>query len=140
MTKEGYQKNKYLDDLGIPITQYGTNYIDNTDPHWEDWQKEKEKYGFDPRECWSLGDIFVEWIYSHFMKYKDDAGQIIDLSYYEFQYYKTPNDVIPVTQEEAIDIICQACKDYLLDDSLEKEYLSEGIIKLIGDIMPAMWW
>ena len=84
MTKEGYQRNKYLDDLGISIEKYGTNFCDKKDSRWKKWKKERKKYGFDARECWNLDSIFVEWIYSHFMKYKEDCN--VDLTVHKFEY------------------------------------------------------
>lgn len=139
MTKEGYQKNKYLDDLGLSITEYGTNFVDNTDKRWEKWQKEKEEYGFDSRECWDLDSIFVEWIYSHFMKYKDDCN--VDLSFHKFSYRKDKNSqYTEITQGEGIDIVCEACAEFLKTDDFDREFLDDEIMLLIGHLMPAMWW
>ena len=57
------QKCKYLDDLGIPINEYGTNFMSNDDPREKGWSKERKEYGFDNRETWNLDRIFIEWIY-----------------------------------------------------------------------------
>ena len=41
-------KNKYLDDLGIPQNQYGTNFCDErTDKRAKRWEEQKKIYGFD---------------------------------------------------------------------------------------------
>ena len=37
---EKYQRNKYLDDLGLDIKNYGTNFIDESkDDRREKWEK-----------------------------------------------------------------------------------------------------
>ena len=41
------QKNKYLDELGIPVNEYGINFMDENDPRQEKWVKERKEYGFD---------------------------------------------------------------------------------------------
>ena len=76
--------------------------------------------------------MFVEWIYTRFKMYKEIGGQVINLSFHKFDY----NDK-KITQEEAIDIILEACEHCLisLDDSLPEE-----IYILIGRVMPEMWW
>lgn len=139
MTKDGYQRNKYLDDLGISIKNYGTNFLGKEDKRWKFWKKERKKYGFDERECWNLEARFVEWIYSRFKKYKEDT--VVDLDYHLFRYQSQPDvEPVNVTQGEAIDIVCEACKKYLLQEFTDRPFLSEEIIKLIGDVMPYMWW
>ena len=137
MTKEGYQRNKYLDDLGLPITKYGTNFCDRSDERWKKWRRERKKYGFDERECWNLNTTFVEWLYSHFMKYAEDSdsNRVLDLNFHKLEYQGSL-----ITQAEAIDIVCEACKEYLVKDFLHRTFLSKDIMMLITDLMPAMWW
>ena len=54
------QKCKYLDDLGLKIEEYGTNFISDDDSRKENWAIEREEYGFDGRETWNLDKIFIE--------------------------------------------------------------------------------
>lgn len=135
MLKEGYQKNKYLDDLGIPIIEYGTNFCNRSDKRWKKWRREREEYGFDERECWNLDTTFVEWLYSHFMKYAEDSRKVVNLEYLKFEYQGNL-----ITQAEAINTVCEACKEYLTSDFLDRTFLSKDIMMLITDLMPAMWW
>lgn len=131
------QRNKYLDKLGISIRDYGTNFIESRDERASRWLKQQKEYGFDDRETWNLDTIFVEWLYSHFMMYKEVT--IADLSYFKFTYGKKE-----ITQGEAIDIICGMCEDYLTAEFLEKdqhrEIFSKKTMKLLGALMPYMWW
>ena len=80
------QGNKYLDDLGLKITEYGTNFISDDDERSGDWQKQREIYGFDSRECWNMDTKLIEWLYSHLMMYLEDASEIVDLTYYKFEH------------------------------------------------------
>lgn len=134
MDKNGYVHCKYLDELGIPLTEQHTNFCSKKDKRWKEWKKQQRDYGFDDRETWNLDKMFVEWIYTRFRMYKEIGGKIVNLSYHKFQYKERE-----VTQEQAIDIIIEACKNYLLEIETE-DALSPEIYKLLGEIMPAMWW
>ena len=134
------QRNKYLDDLGIPLKDYGTNFIADDDKRADTWKKEREIYGFDGRECWNLDRTFLEWLYSRFMKYKEDADKMIVLSgpgSRDFEYKGRTID-----QAEAIDIVLNECKTLLLDNnySMSNKYLSKETMILLGELMPCMWW
>ena len=135
------QKCKYLDDLGIPINEYGTNFMEDTDPRAESWAKEREEYGFDNRETWNLNSIFIEWIYTRVLMYKEYS--IVNLDYHKFPYKNSK-----ITQGEAIDKILELAKeilllrDYLWDEEKEKIVYNNQreICDLWKEILPAMWW
>ena len=134
------QKCKYLDDLGIPINEYGTNFMDDTDHRAESWAKEREEYGFDNRETWNLDRIFIEWIYTRVLMYKEYS--IVDLNYHKFPYKGSE-----ITQAEAIDKILELSKEILLMDDYYSIKNSEKTINnqreicdLWKEILPAMWW
>ena len=135
------QQNKYLDKLRIPIEEYGVNFTDQNDKRKEKWKKQRKKYGFDERETWSLDQTFVEWIYSHLMMYLEIGGKIINLEYHKFEFKDRE-----YTQREAIEYICKACENFLLDKSFDYEkerQITEDMkdaIRLFAEIFPAMWW
>ena len=132
------QRNKYLDDLGIPITEYGTNFIGDNDERNKEWEKEREEYGFDNRETWCLDRILAEWMYSRFMMYKEVT--IVNLDYHKYNI-----DGKEWTQRECIDKIIENTKFYLCNetyapDSTEVyEKLSEAI-KIMSKVIFDMWW
>jgi hypothetical protein len=142
------QKNKYLDELGLNIKDYGTNRIneDNTERS-KRWEEQRQLYGFDDRETWSLDVYFAEWLYSHLMMYKESAGEVINLKFYKFTW-----DNKEITQLEAIDMLIDAAKDYILAESkYMKNVITSEMVKLIfeefyklmplwGMILPHMWW
>lgn len=132
------QKNKYLDELGIPVKEYGVNFMDEDDPRHEAWKKEREKYGFDERETWNMDRIFAEWLYSHLKMYVDVCN--VDLSFHKFNL-----DGEEYTHGEAIDFILERCVDYLKTESWsdEEERAVEGMYdacRMWAEILPAMWW
>jgi hypothetical protein len=137
------QKNKYLDDLGLKITDYGTNFISDDDERSEDWKKQREEYGFDSRECWCLNVKLIEWLYSHLMMYLEDASTVVDLSYYKFEH----NDKT-YTQEEAIKYIIEKLKRYLVEideaswTDKEVELIDEvhDAFDMLNKILFALWW
>ena len=142
--KKGYVHCRYLDELEIPLEQQNTNYCNKNDERWEKWKKQRKEYGFDERETWNLDHMFVEWIYTRFKMYKEIGGEMVDLTYHHFTYEDKE-----ITQEEAIDIIIKACEKFLIgyDHGVKVETeeiyytkLPPEIYKLLGEIMPAMWW
>lgn len=142
MTKpndEGYQRNELLEDIGLKLTQYGTNFMNPDDPRAEQWAEERKKYGFDSREIWNMDEIYVEWIYSHFKMYKDIAE--VDNHAVDLMYYEEPDEVPRiVSKAEAIDIILDECKKCLTNGDIDQSCPPRGVMYLIADIMPMMWW
>ena len=136
MDDKGYVHNKDLDALGIPLENQHTNFFDNTDERWDYWMKEREEYGFDIRETWSLDHMFVEWVYTRFKRFKDVT--IINTSYHKFHFRGKE-----ITQEEAIDAVCEECAKYLKTDFVDRKsdkLFPTDIMLLLNDLLPAMWW
>ena len=129
------QKCKYLDDLGLKIENYGTNFISDNDPRKKVWKKERKKYGFDSRETWNLDRIFIEWIYTRVKYYKEH--NCIDMSFYKFKYKDSM-----ITKDEVIDKILELAKEILLDINNSELFVknSEEICDLWKEVLPYMWW
>lgn len=133
--------NKYLEDIGLHTEQLTANTCGDNDDRKSRWDKQRELYGFDERETWSLDQTFVEWIYSHLMMYLEIGGKIINLEYHKFEFKGRE-----YTQREAIEYICKACENFLLDKSFdyekERQIIEDmkGAIRLFAEIFPAMWW
>ena len=129
------QKCKYLEDLGLETKQYGTNFVSDNDCRAEYWKQEQKDYGFDNRETWNLDRMFIEWIYTRVMMYKERA--CVDTSYHKFPYKNES-----ITQGEAIDKILEYSKQILLDDLNDTLFYanSREICDLWKEILPYMWW
>lgn len=155
------QRNKYLDDLNIPIEKYGTNFVPDNDSRYKTWNEEKALYGFDSRETWNLDQIMIEWLYSHLMMYKEKASQVINLNYYKFDIpvlhmnNKNEQDSNPTwyitqieehTELEAIELCVKYFKYYLVNKDLNlacEERSTEKVrcaLKILAEIFPALWW
>lgn len=130
-------KFKYLDELGIPIDHYFTNFMGDDDPREERWAKQREEYGFDDRETWNLDKIMIEWIYTRFKMYLEIGGEVVDLNFTEVLFpYKDKE----LTQKEAIEIVLDKAEEVLINDLDSSLFYTDEIMLLLGRLMPAMWW
>lgn len=129
------QKCKYLDELGIDIEDYGTNFVADDDSRAKEWEKERKEYGFDNRETWNLNITFIEWIYTRIMLYKEQS--CVDTSYYRIPY----KDKL-ITQEEAMDQVLSLSKEILIDTDDDELYYKNAreICDLWKELLPYMWW
>lgn len=136
--KKIYQKFKYLDDLGIRVEDYGTNFI--SDGRNDFWSEQRDIYGFDERETWSLKDTFIEWIYTRVKMYKEFASNMINLEYHHF-IFKGES----YTQLQMIDMILEKCEailksEYIERDNDENIENQRDICDMWKEVLPAMWW
>ena len=134
---------KYLDDIG---EDYSWVWEPEGSERDELFEKEREIYGFDSRETWSLDHVFYMWLYERLKMYKEYAGEIVNLDFHKFVYKEKE-----YTQRELINMMIQRLEYYFKffgkEDSsksyeeYEEEYES---VKEIGEIwalvLPAMWW
>lgn len=125
-------KRKYLDDLGI------TNRPDlwnQTDERQKNWTKEREEYGFDERDTWSMSLTFECWLYEHLMMYKESAN--INFDFHKFEYKgKT------YTQGEMINKMIELLETSLKssNSSLDEVDTIREIAQMWAVVLPAMWW
>ena len=125
-------KRKYLDDLGI------TNLPDlwnQTDERQKNWTKEREEYGFDERDTWSMSLTFECWLYEHLMMYKESAN--INFDFHKFEYKgKT------YTQGEMINKMIELLETSLKssNSSLDEVDTIREIAQMWAVVLPAMWW
>lgn len=73
--KKKLVRHAYLEEIGLPRRQCGTNFTRST----KVMKKERKKYGFDRRDTYVLGDTFAQWLYEHLRMYLDVADPVIDL-------------------------------------------------------------
>ena len=129
-------KCKYLSDIGVSDDDIVANYCsEDDDPRQERWIKQREEYGFDDRETWSLDITIFQFLYTRLMMYKEIGGQVVDLSYHKFNY-----DGNEVSLGDAINIIINECKRMIQAEFLNRTRFDPKIWTLLGDIMPALWW
>ena len=128
---------KYLDDIG---EDYSWVWEPEGSERDELFEKEREIYGFDSRETWSLDYVFYMWLYERLKMFVEIGGQVVDLNYHKFDFKGKE-----YTQLELINMMIERLESYFKKEDLfvssEEEYEP---IKEIGEIwalvLPAMWW
>lgn len=95
--------NKYLDDLGINIENYGSNFAKECKI-----QRflERLKYGFDYRETINMDLMFAEWIYSRLM-------MLVEQTEDDLTFHSVELEGDKYTIEKAIQRILNATRNYL---------------------------
>ena len=125
---------KYLDDIGVTKRPDTWN---EDDARQEEWVKEREEYGFDERETWSLNFSFYLWLYERLKRFVDVC--CIDLDYHKFEY-----NGAEYTQRQMIDMMIERLEfsfkpEYKKKKKKQYTYVSE-IEKIWAIVLPAMWW
>jgi len=131
---------KYLEELhSETVTNYCRLLENKEDDREANWEKERQIYGFDNRETWSLDFTFYLWLYERLMMYKEIGGQTVDLTYHRLEYKNKE-----YTQLELIDEMLtrlRFCFSEEYDEWNEEHYKYVHEIEAIWAIvLPAMWW
>ena len=119
------------------------------DKRADKWKKERKKCGgWDERSSWGLSTFMVEQIYTWLKIYMDHADRFVDLSFHKFDI-----DGKQLTQRECIlQVISDIEFWFSNNDADEKEFAIykelvaqaqtkiEEAFKILGIIMPALWW
>lgn len=131
-----FQKNKYLEDLGLKKEDYGLNWLSKDDDRLKDFNDEKEMYGFCSAETWNMDRIFCEWLYSHCKMYLEKVEGIIDM---EFNCIEIDGE--EVTQLQCIQRILKLTGEALTESDREAAtmQLRESIL-IWAEVFPLMWW
>ena len=131
-----FQKNKYLEDLGLKKEDYGVNWLSKDDDRLKDFNDEKEMYGFCSAETWNMGRIFCEWLYSHCKMYLEKAEGTVDM---EFHFIEIDDEEL--TQLQCIQRILKLTSEALTDSDGEAftMQLREAIL-IWAEVFPLMWW
>lgn len=131
-----FQKNKYLEDLGLKKEDYGLNWLSKEDDRLKDFNDEKKMYGFCSAETWNMDRIFCEWLYSHCKMYLEITDGKVDLEFHSVEI-----DGEKVTQLECIQRIIKLTGEALTlpEEGVATDRLREAILIWAG-VFPLMWW
>lgn len=127
-------KRKYLDDIGVT---YRPDTWNEDDQRQSRWAQERETYGFDERETWSLNYSFRLWLYERLKRFVDVC--CFNLEYHKFEYQGKE-----YSQRQMIDMMLERLEFSFkpehndLDDE-QFRYVNE-IGKIWATVLPAMWW
>lgn len=125
---------KYLDDIGVTERPDTWN---KDDKRQGNWKEERDVYGFDERETWSLNLTFHLWLYERLKMYVEVC--CVDLDFHKFEYNGKE-----YTQRQLIDMMIERLEfsfkpEYNDFDETQYNYVSE-IEKIWAIVLPAMWW
>ena len=130
-----FQKNKYLEDLGLKKKDYGVNWLSKSDDRMREFNYEKKMYGFCSAETWNMDRIFCEWLYSHCKMYLEKVEGIIDM---EFNCIEIDGE--EVTQLKCIQRILKLTGEALTDsDGEEATMKMREAILIWAEIFPLTW-
>lgn len=126
---------KYLEELVDP-KDLPQNWNPD-DKRQKAWKRQREECGFDERETWSLDYTFRLWFYQRLKMYNEI--NCIDSNHHKFKFKEEE-----YTLQECIDYILEAFElSFKNDDWNYKKEMSEKVYnayKIIGIIMPYLWW
>lgn len=127
--------HKYLEELENEHSM--NDYTD--DERAGQWAAEREIYGFDSRETWSLDWYFYRWLYEHLRMYQDSASEIVDLHYHKFNF---KGHIF--YQNELIEMMLERIRFACSEEYDEWNENDAAYVREIGEIwaivLPAMWW
>lgn len=131
-----FQKNKYLEDLGLKTKDYGVNWLSKGDYRLCDFNYEKKMYGFCSAETWNMDRVFCEWLYSHCKMYLEITDGKVDL---EFHSVEIGDEEL--TQLQCIMRIIELTSEALTEPDRETitKQLREAIL-IWAEVFPLMWW
>lgn len=115
----------------IKITNTPETWSQDDERKW-DWDMQREKYGFDERETWSLDYTFYLWLYERLKMYLEVA--CVDLDAYKFEYKDHE-----YTQKQLIDLVLSRLEEYFKNDCSYTENTLE-IGEIWAKLLPVMWW
>jgi hypothetical protein len=129
---------KYIDDLGIKYenTPQGGN---PQDKRQERWKKEREIYGFDERETWSLDYSLELWLYERLSMFNEITEGTINKTFHKFIYKDKE-----ITQQDCIDMILENLKYILTEDEYKDRELyynsKQEIYEILALCHNSLWW
>lgn len=77
--------NYYLDEIK-KLGDVSADEFSVDDKRHELWKTEREKFGFDGRDTWSLDFKMTEMLYERLHMYLEKADKIVNLSYYTYDF------------------------------------------------------
>lgn len=132
-------KRKYLDDIGIPIDERSEDYCNEDDGRQPYWKKQRDTYGFDERETWSLDETFYLWLYERLKMYNE--VNCVNTDFHKFEYKDKE-----ISFQDCIDRMLEGLKLELTKDNLyeartiEEEEKIEDILPIFTLCHRALWW
>jgi len=128
---------KYLSDLGLKKSIIPQHWGAKNDKRQEHWDKEKEIYGFDQRETWSLNSSFNIWLFERLSMYNE--VNCINTSFHEIEF---KGEVL--TFQDCIDKMLNGLKLELTiseyDRTIEQAEIINDVVDIFALCYGLLWW
>lgn len=130
--------HKYLKDIGVKEDEMSQNWLPD-EKRQVKWEKQRQKYGFDEREIWSLDITYCMWLYERLMMFKD-INKLENTTKNKYGKYK-------YTEYECVCFILEClkayikAKPYLIGQKINNKIYKNmrKAHKLLGHILPILW-
>lgn len=132
--------SKYLKNLGLKKEDLPQGWgTDSDDKRQKKWKKEREEYGFDNRETWSLDYTFKLWLYERLSMYNEVAPNVIDTSFHKYEFRGEQ-----ITFQDCIDKMLEGLKiDLTVEDynqTEEQKQKAADVIQIFSLCFYSLWW
>lgn len=128
---------RYLEDIGVELTNIPENWCPPDDERTPQWEMQREMYGFDERDTWSLDYTIALLFYERLRMYND--VNIIDTSSRKFDYKGET-----LSMQDCIDRMLEGLEVRLNDDdfsySIEKYNKVTEVYEILALCHGSLWW
>ena len=127
--------HKYLEKIvSLEDTPYGWNKDDKRN---DEWSKQREEYGFDERETWSLDSTFFYWLYERISMYNEISPVDTNNTFIKIRYKDKE-----ITFQECIDILLENCKTIILSQNIDTSVrnIEKDVLELWSKSYKLFWW
>ena len=129
-------KRKYLDQANIPNESRPDKWGKGT-VRDKKWKKQREKYGFDERDTYSMDTTFYCWLLEHLMMYNEVNNLDLDKCLIKYNEQE-------LTLQECINRMIDGCRialtnsNYEFDSELKSKV--DDVVKIWAVTIHAIWW
>lgn len=129
-------KRKYLDQANIPNESRPDKWGKGT-VRDKKWKKQREKYGFDERDTYSMDTTFYCWLLEHLMMYNEVNN--LDLGKCLIKYNEQE-----LTLQECINRMIDGClialtnSNYEFDSELKSKV--DDVVNIWAVTIHTIWW
>ena len=129
-------KRKYLDQANIPNESRPDKWGKGT-VRDKKWKKQREKYGFDERDTYSMDITFYCWLLEHLMMYNEVNN--LDLDKCPIKYNEQE-----LTLQECINRMIDGCRialtnsNYEFDSELKSKV--DDVVNIWAVTIHTIWW
>ena len=113
-----------------PTGYYGYDQLDGVDDRSEAWKEQREVYGFDTTELWSLGDTIINFSLPRIKKFIEIEKET-NINFYEYEEEY-------LTLIEGLELFVRNDGSRLFTKE-EEEKVNEALNKF-GGMLPDMWF